>query len=741
MILHYWGIIFLLPLYTFPTIAQTLIVAIHRVRVRIPTMDLIIVESPAKAKALRGFLGRGYRAVATMGHIRDLPPKKLGVNVEDDFRPIYWYRRGGKKVAARIRDAATPATTIYLATDPDREGEAIAWHVQEALGTVLRDKTLHRITFHEITPEAVKAALEHPNQLDVDLVNAQQARRILDRLVGYQVSPVLWKAIKGRRGLSAGRVQTVALRLVVERDRTIEAFDPEEYWTLEVELSKLPPQSPRFLARLVAVKRDPGSKPDDDNGVDLKSEGDVLPIVKDVEAADYEVLDVKRKRNQRRPYPPYITSTLQRDAAFRLHWNSSKTMRIAQQLYEGVDLPDEGAVGLITYMRTDATAVAESAQQEARKVVQRYWGEKYLPKRPPNYKTKSKVAQEAHEAIRPTASRRTPKAMRAHLSPDQAKLYELIWRRFIASQMAPAVFNDMTVDIVCKQDGQRLPYLFRASGREVLFEGFMKVYEVRWAQRSSSKLGAANQTLPPLKPSNPLRLHGVYPEQHFTEPSPHFTESSLIKELEKRGIGRPSTYAGIVRTLFSRKYVTREGRSLMATPLGFVVCDFLIGQFPDLFAVPFTAEMEEDLDRIARSEREWIKVLSDFYEPFAKALEEAKTTARNAAIVVPKPGFERTGETCPECGGDVVLRSGKFGTFKGCLNYPKCTWTSSVRKKGRSRGSHKPTGETCPQCGGEVLIRKGKYGPFRACSNYPECRWSASLPDSVQESQSENAQA
>jgi DNA topoisomerase-1 len=702
-------------------------------------MELIIVESPAKAKALRGFLGSGYRAVATMGHIRDLPPKQLGVDIDHDFRPTYWYRRGGKKVASRIRGAAVKALKVYLATDPDREGEAIAWHVREALGSAIRDKDTYRITFHEITPEAVRDALSHPGRLDMDLVDAQQARRVLDRLVGYQVSPVLWKVVKGRKGLSAGRVQTVALRLVVERDRAIEAFDPEEYWTLEVELSKLPPHSPHFRARLVAMRGGAESKPDGDSDVDLKSDDDVRPVVEDVTDAEYEVLDVKRKRNQRRPYPPYITSTLQRDAAFRLHWNSSKTMRVAQQLYEGVDLPDEGVVGLITYMRTDATTVAESAQQEARDVILRYWGEDHLPDRPPEYRTKSKVAQEAHEAIRPTASRRTPKAMRAILSSDQAKLYELIWRRFIASQMAPAVFNDTTVDIRCSKRGQRRLYIFRASGRELLFEGFMKVYEVRWSQRSSAALGAANQTLPHLTVDEPLRLHEIYPEQHFTEPPPHFTESSLIKELEKRGIGRPSTYAGIVRTLFSRKYVTREGRSLMATPLGFVVCDFLVEQFPDLFVVPFTAEMEEDLDRIARSERAWVEVLRDFYGPFAKALKAARAMAQDTTITVPKPEVERTGEVCPECGGDVVIRSGKYGKFKGCATYPSCTWTSPLRKKGKARQSDSHTGEACPKCGGNVVIRKGKYGPFRACSNYPQCRWSAPLADKESVSEGEGA--
>jgi DNA topoisomerase-1 len=652
-----------------------------------------------------------------MGHIRDLPPKALGVDVAHEFRPTYWYRRGGKKVATRIKEAASQANAVYLATDPDREGEAIAWHVVEAIKGALRSKDAHRVTFHEITRRAVAAAVACPGSLNMDLVDAQQARRVLDRLVGYQISPVLWSAIKGRKGLSAGRVQTVALRLVVERDREIEAFDPEEYWLLEVELSKIADHDHRFRARLVEIE---GEK------AELESEGDVQPIVDQISTADYRVLKVKRERKRRQPYPPYTTSTLQRDAARKLHWGASKTMHVAQQLYEGVDLPNEGTTGLITYMRTDSTHVAEPAQQDARQVIARYWGEDHLPERPPQYKTKSKVAQEAHEAIRPTSSQRTPKAMWEHLTLDQAKLYEWIWRRFIASQMKPAVYHDTTVDIVCSRGGQDLPYLFRASGRELLFKGFMEVYPVRWSQRSSHKLGAANQELPSLAIEEPLLLHDVIPDQRFTEPPPHFTESSLIKELEKRGIGRPSTYAGIVHTLFKRKYVKREGRSILAEPLGFVVCDFLVERFPDLFAVAFTAEMEEALDHIARGERAWVEVLGAFYAPFEEAVAAAQEAARKETITVPRQNKEgeATGETCPRCGGDVVIRDGRYGKFRGCSNYPRCNWTSPL-KRDRRRGE--PTDETCPQCGGDVVIRKGKYGHFRACSKYPECRWSAPL--------------
>lgn len=688
-------------------------------------MDLIVVESPTKAKALRGFLGREYRVLATMGHIRDLPPKKLGVDVEADFRPTYWFRRGGKQLAARIKQAAAGARTIYLATDPDREGEAIAWHIVEAIKPTLRGRQALRITFHEITREAVKAAVSRPASIDEDLVNAQQARRILDRLVGYQISPVLWKAIHRGKGLSAGRVQTVALRLVVERDRAIESFDPEEYWLLEVEVSKIAEHDPRFRARLVAV---------DGEKVDLRTEADTQSIIDQIATADYRVLNVDRRPKRRDPYPPYTTSTLQRDAAHKLQWDGTKTMRVAQQLYEGVDLPQEGTVGLITYMRTDSTHVAKSAQEEARGVIERYWTDAYLPDRPPVYKTKSKVAQEAHEAIRPTSPLRVPREIREYLTNDQAALYAWIWRRFIASQMAPAVFRDATVDVICSRGGLDLPYLFRASGRELLFKGFMEAYPVKWSQRSNQSLGAANQDLPSLSIDEPLLLQEVIPEQRFTEPPPHFTEASLIKDLEKRGIGRPSTYAGIVRTLLKRGYVSRSGRSLLAQPLGFVVCDFLVEEFPDLFAVPFTAEMEDNLDRIARGERAWLEVLRDFYIPFERALTAAKQTARQQTISVNEDGKKvSSGETCPECGAEVVIREGRYGKFKGCTRFPKCRWTAAYKpeqgdqQNSKDRDHYQGDPGLCPECGAPLLIRSGKYGRFRSCSNYPACEWSGPL--------------
>jgi DNA topoisomerase-1 len=668
-------------------------------------VHLVIVESPTKAKALQGFLGRGYRVLASMGHVRDLPLKELGVDVAHDFRPTYHLRKGARKVLKRLRETLGEASTIYLATDPDREGEAIAWHVLQALQ--IRDKPVHRVTFHEITPQAVQTALAAPGSLDMDLVNAQQARRVLDRLVGYQVSPVLWKAIRERKGLSAGRVQTVALRLVVEREREIENFVPVEYWTLDAEFSKVHDDR-RFRARLVRVGPTNKDKPD------LKTEADAQAIIEALEGADYRVLKVKKQRKSRQPYPPYTTSTLQQDAANRLHWGADKTMRIAQQLYEGVKLPQEGIVGLITYMRTDSTHVAEPAQQEARQVIAQYWGEEYLPERPLQYKTRAKVAQEAHEAIRPTSSQRTPKGVREHLSPDQAQLYELVWRRFIASQMRPAVYNVTTVDIASARDGQDLPYIFRASGRELLFEGFLKAYQAE-EHKPTEEEGAADQVLPPLSDGEPLVLHGLFPAQHFTTPPPHFTEASLIKELERLGIGRPSTYAGIVHTIVKREYVERQQKSLRVTGLGFAVCDFLVKQFPDLFAVGFTAQMEEDLDCIARGERPWGEVLRAFYAPFTITLEHAQGAAVTETVIIPASANKKealaAGEKCPQCNGKVVLREGKYGRFRACANFPRCKWSAPL-----AMGQ-------CPVCGADLVERKGQRGAFWGCSRYPECRY------------------
>ena len=667
-------------------------------------MKLVVVESPTKAKALRGFLGRDYRVLSTVGHIRDLPPKKLGIDIARDFEPTFWFRRGAKKRVTQIKEAGAGASEVYLATDPDREGEAIAWHVAEVIGPAPKGHALHRITFHEVTGRAVRAALDRPRGLDDDLVAAQQARRILDRLVGYQVSPVLWKAVAGRKGLSAGRVQTVALRLVVDRDREIESFEPQEYWLLEVELSKLASHEQPFRARLVEIGGEPAA---------LHTEEEAQSIVSQIEGAHYRVSSLVRTSRQRNPYPPYITSTLQQDAANKLGWSASKTMRVAQQLYEGLDLPEVGTVGLITYVRTDSTFVAETAAVEAREIIDRFWGPDYLPACSPHYQVKSKVAQEAHEAIRPTACGRTPAALREYLTSDQAQLYEWIWRRFIASQMEPAAYADTTVDVRCAQGGQDLPYLFRASGRDLEFDGFTVVYPVRWSQRASQKLGAANQSLPALTLEEPLLLKDVIPDRRLTEPPPHYTESSLIKALDRRGIGRPSTYAGIVGTLFERQYVRRQGRSLLVEPLGVTVCDFLVRQFPLLFDVSFTAAMEENLDRIARGEREMVSVLQEFYQPFERALARAWQAARDEAVTVAGRDNERAqaGEECPKCGGDVVVRRSRHGEFNACSNFPACRWSASI-----------PVGP-CPKCDGSLVERRAKMGIFWGCSNYPECRY------------------
>ncbi len=669
-------------------------------------MHLVIVESPTKAKALQGFLGSGYRVLASMGHTRDLPPKELGVDIEHGFRPSYRVIPKAREVIARLREAAGQAQALTLATDPDREGEAIAWHITQVLGKELQGKPVQRATFHEITREAVQRALAAPGALDMALVHAQQARRVLDRLVGYQVSPVLWKAVKGPRGLSAGRVQTVALRLVVERDRAIAAFVPEEYWTLEAELSKV--GDPRhFRARLVRIGRD---KPA------LTCEADAQAVVQALEGADYRVLKVREQTRTRRPLPPYTTSTLQQDGVNRLGWPAAKTLKVAQELYEGVTLPGEGTVGLITYMRTDSTHVAESAQQEARRVIEQALGAEYLPDQPPQYKTRARVAQEAHEAIRPTSPRRLPQALAEHLSRDQARLYELIWRRFIASQMKPAVYRVTTADVATSRAGRDLPYLFRASGRELLFEGFLKVYDLPFALEGpaaespqAEEEGVAEQILPPLSEGEPLTLHGLFPEQHFTKPPPHYTEATLIKELERLGIGRPSTYATIVRIILDRGYVRREAKALLATDLGFTVCDFLVVQFPDLFAVGFTAQMEDDLDSIARGERGWVEVLDGFYAPFAQSVERAKSHAATQPLTVARPTPVATGEVCPQCGGQVVVRAGKYGRFRYCANFPRCKWHAPL-VVGR-----------CPQCGGELVERRGKRGVFWGCARYPQC--------------------
>ena len=661
--------------------------------------SLVIVESPTKARTIQPLLGSEYRVLASMGHVRDLPRKDLGVDIEHDFAPHYVTAPKKRDAIKRLRQAAREAGAIYLATDPDREGEAIAWHVLQVMRPAA-GTPVHRVTFHQITPAAVRAAFQEKGALNMALVEAQQARRILDRLVGYKVSPLLWKRVSGK-GLSAGRVQTAALRLVVEREREIAAFVPVEYWSLHARLQQRVTDPLPFLAELWRIGKE---KPD------LKNRGDAEAIIQALEGADYSVEKVETKRQERRPHPPFTTSTMQQAASRRLNSSPAQTMRLAQQLYEGVDVGEGSPVGLITYMRTDSTHIAPEAQAAARELIARIWGEDYLPPRPPQYKTKVKSAQEAHEAIRPTDVNRTPRAVRPYLDEKQAALYELIWRRFVASQMAPAVYDVTTALIVTARDGQRLPYLFRARGRVCLFDGFLKVYE---ETDDEGKKGEEERELPPLKAGEPLDLLELIPKQHWTKPPPRYTEASLIKALEKRGIGRPSTYAGIVRTIKKRHYVERQKRYLVPTDLGCAVLDLLVAFFPDLFDYGFTARMEDELDDIANGKRTRLAVLNAFWAAFEPQLQRAQ--AEMPRVEVQREPPQPTGEKCPQCGGDLVRRQGRYGPFVGCANFPKCRYVQ--------RQAPQKTGRQCPQCGGDLVIKRSKRGPFVGCSNYPACKY------------------
>ncbi|MEP7356679.1 MAG: type I DNA topoisomerase [Anaerolineales bacterium] len=669
---------------------------------------LVIVESPTKAKSLRQYLGSGYTVRASLGHVRDLPPKELGVAVEAGFKPTYHLIPRARKTLAELRSAIESADTVLLATDPDREGEAIAWHIAQACSKDLRGKQVLRARFHEITPAAVKDAIAHPGALDMRLVDAQQARRVLDRLVGYQVSPVLWKGLAGPPGLSAGRVQSVALRLVVERDREIEAFVPEEYWTLDAELSRPPQGAPHFRARLYRIGKD---KPL------LKSKDEAAAVIEALQGADWKVGEVAKTRRTRNPYPPYITSTLQRDGSARLHWPAKKVMQIAQQLYEGVSLPGEGQAGLITYMRTDSTNVSLEAQREARQVIERIYGAEALPERPPVYAKKVKNAQEAHEAIRPTRPDRLPAAIREALSPDQDKLYTLIWRRFIASQMKPAVYNVTTVTVFTGRAGKRLPYIFRATGRELLEPGFLKVYDVSEPEAEAGE-SADNEQLPPLAAGDDLVLHQLIPDQHFTQPPPYFTDAALIQELERLGIGRPSTFANIVDTLYERGYADKVERSLRSSELGRAVCDFLVKHFPSVFEVGFTARLEDQLDDIANGEAKWTAVMAEMWAPLSALLVQAETAMAGQpkiriAGVEPGAGWKGKGKRGGAKGGGKAYGRPRRAARKG------------AEGAGPAKAGATPTGEACPQCGQPLVARTSKFGPFVGCSGYPKCRYIA----------------
>ena len=698
--------------------------------------NLVIVESPAKARTLTKILGRNYSIKASLGHVRDLPKSRLGVDVEKGFMPKYVVPRDKLKIVSELKKAVGTASSVYLATDPDREGEAISWHLIHALGRAIGRLPVHRVEFHEITRPAVDHAFAHPRQVDMQRVDAQQARRVLDRLVGYSLSPLLREKMERRR-LSAGRVQSVALRLVVEREREIEAFVPVEYWSLEAELAKQDEKAgpPSFL--------DTGSRQARDTAqdrrssftaklhrlrgekADLKNEADTMAIVEALESARWIVAQVRRGTRHRRPSPPYTTSTMQQEASRRLGFTARRTMAVAQQLYQGLPVGGEGEVGLITYMRTDSVNVAAAAQQEARGYIGRRFGEKYLPHKPPAYKTKAKGAQEAHEAIRPTSVRRDPRSVKKYLNRSQYRLYNLIWQRFVASQMAPAVFDTMSVDIAAVpqamlRDGQvpeaqlRKPdYLFRATGSRVRFQGFLVVYQEA-PDEDAPPDKAMGKLLPPLEENELLALLRLLPEGHFTQPPPRYTEASLIRTLEELGIGRPSTYAPTMATLQARHYVSREKRRLHPTDLGFTVTDLLVAHFAGVMDVGFTARMEEELDRIATGELEWRPMIREFYGAFHETLERARVEMPT----IPRPPDEPTGELCPECGGPLLFKTGRFGRFVGCSNYPQCRFSKPIPVPG----------VICPQCGGEIYERRARRGRrrvFYGCANYPECDFTA----------------
>ena len=656
---------------------------------------LVVVESPAKAKTIARYLGDSYTVKASMGHVRDLPGDKLGVQVDDGFHPHYTVLKDKRSVVADLKKATQGAASVYLATDPDREGEAISWHLKEAAGW--RSLPVHRVVFHEITPEAIREAFHHPRDIDMRLVNAQQARRILDRLVGYQLSPLLWRKVQ--RGLSAGRVQSVALRLVVERDREIGAFTPVEYWVLEATLE--PDGASPFTAKLHAIAEDRKRTP-------LADGATTQAVVDDLRDAAYRVAEVRQRAVHRHPAAPFITSTLQQEAWRKLRFSARKTMTVAQQLYEGLPLGKEGSVGLITYMRTDSPQVAASAVRDTRDYIRAHFGEASLPKAPRRYTAKSKSAQEAHEAIRPTDVRRTHDSLQPHLSRDHLRLYELVWKRMVASQMSDLALDVTQADVsVTGRSGEA--YLFRAEGSVITSPGFRALY----MEDTDEAAEEQERRLPKLKGGQALTCLGLEPEQRFTQPPPHYTEASLIKTLEEKGIGRPSTYAPIISTIVDRQYVVRERGSLHATRLGEVVNDQLTGHFPEIMDPGFTAQLEERLDQVASGEREWVPLLREFYGPFTQALEKAQREMPRITVEEP------TEEVCEVCGRPMVVKRGRFGPFLSCSGFPECKNSRPLLQK---------TGVACPNCGGDLVQRRGRDRgrTFYGCSNYPDCNFTVS---------------
>ncbi len=678
--------------------------------------SLLIVESPAKARTLGRYLGREFVVKASVGHIKDLPKNRLGIDVDRNFTADYQVIREKKKVVNELTAAAAKADAIYLGPDPDREGEAIAWHIAEAIHA--GEKPLHRVLFYELTQKAIEEALAHPSSLNRERYEAQQARRILDRLVGYQISPLLWQKVT--KGLSAGRVQSVALRLVCEREKEIQAFTTEEYWTIDADLLPLttdgaPANDPKkaFSAQLWRCRK---------KKCVINSSEEADHLVQLLRTLSYRVSKVELKKRRKGPSPPFITSTLQQEAARRLHFSARQTMRTAQRLYEGIELGTEGAVGLITYMRTDSTRLSQDAVQAAREYIGKTWPGPYLPGKPVFYKARA-GAQDAHEAIRPTDVKRTPENMTPYLTKEQLRLYTLIWKRFVASQMAPALIAQKSVEIAAGD------YLFRAAGSTVEFPGFMVLYEESQEDPEAGKNGET--LLPELAEGQPLALHDLHARQHFTQPPPRYSEASLIKELEERGIGRPSTYATILSTIVEREYASLTKQKLYPTELGWFINELLVQNFPNIVDTEFTARMEKSLDEIERGHYPYLKLLDEFYEEFSGALQSAQSNMLNMKGV----GWP-TELKCPRCERGLQIKWSRNGPFLACSGYPDCSFSSNYARDERGKihlaaEEHEVSGELCDKCGRPMVLKRGRFGVFHACSGYPECRNTRSLSTGV----------
>lgn len=646
--------------------------------------SLIIVESPAKAKTISKFLGKNFKVAASMGHVRDLPKSQLGIDIDEGFEPKYITIRGKGFIIDNLKKEAAKVDKIYLATDPDREGEAISWHLAQLLG-IPQDLPC-RVEFHEITKNAVTNSIKSPRTINKNLVDAQQARRVLDRLVGYMISPILWKKIK--KGLSAGRVQSVAVRLICDRENEIRNFIPEEYWTIEAELLEKNTNT-LFTAKLFSKK---------DEKISIKNKEQADAIVKDLQGEKFVILDVKKGERKRNPSPPFTTSTMQQEASRKLGFTAKKTMMIAQQLYEGLDIKGEGTVGLVTYIRTDSTRISEQAQEEARRYISENYGKDYINDSPIQQKQKKNV-QDAHEAIRPTSVYRTPERIKDSLTDDQYKLYKLIWERFLASQMSPALYDSVTVDIKAGE------YIFKATGSHMKFKGFMVVY-IEGADEEQER---EESMLPDLIEGQEVVLKGITPEQHFTQPPPRYTEAMLVKTLEEKGIGRPSTYAPIIDTITKRGYVEKEKGRFKPTELGEIVTELLKEYFSDIVDVGFTAEMEEQLDKIETGDEDWRKIVENFYVPFEEKLKIAEKEIGKIDL----KEDEETDEVCELCGRKMVIKKGRYGKFLACSGFPECK---------NAKPLVEDTGAKCPLCGGKIIIRKSKKGKkFYGCENYPQC--------------------